>query len=74
MKASRLIERLRELTEKYGDLDVVVAGVFNGGTHDFNVYPFSYYHEPQDVLIMACSGVAEKFVIDEVEEKIMDHE
>jgi hypothetical protein len=68
VKASRLIERLRELTGRYGDLDVVVTGVFNGGIHDFGVYPFSHYHEPQDVLIMACSGVAEKFVIDEVEQ------
>ena len=31
---------------------------------DFGVYPFSHYHEPQDVLISAFSGVAEKFIID----------
>jgi len=66
MKTSMLINKLQKLQSLYGNLEVVVAGVFTGGAHKFDVCPPSDYYDPQEVLMMNATDVQEKFVIDQV--------
>ena len=65
LKASELIDRVVTLIEDFGDLDIAVAGVFNGGLHkDVNIFPGENYYSGGELFFkdVDCSGY---FVIDE---------